>query len=366
MTDIDVSKHQIATIDEASEVSAPLALSGKVFPPKQHLLLFDADDWEEFVLEWAQFQKTKYHTVTRLGGAYDFGVDVACFYSDQGFLGEWDNYQCKYYKGAPLAPGTAIPEIGKIFWHAFNKKISLPKRYFFFAPKDCGPSLKKLLLDSHKLKEKLFERWDDWCRKEITSTQCVDLEGEFLSFVQGQDFSRFQYKPTHDVIEEHRQTPFFIPRFGGGFPDRPSSSSPPIEILEAEARYIDQILEAYSDAEKSVVCIKTLALVPKFEAHFGRQRESFFHAESLRSFARDSVPFGTFEALQDEILSGVIDVSEADHDNGFARLNSVTSAAKQLNLTANSLIQVTKMQDRQGICHQLANGDRLTWVPSDD
>ncbi len=44
-----------------------------------------------------------------------------------------------------------------------------------------------------------------------------------------------------------------------------------------------------------------------------RQRERFYHAESLKNFARDTVPTGTFDALQDEIYHGVIDVCEDYH-----------------------------------------------------
>lgn len=366
MNELDISKHELASADDVPAVTSAKTYSGKVLSPKKHLLLFEADDWEAFVVEWGQFQADQYELVAQLGGAYDYGVDVACFRSDQGFLGDWDNFQCKYYKGTPLAPGTAIPEIGKILWHAFNKKISLPQSYFFFAPKDCGPSLKKLLLDSQKLKEELFSKWDKWCRDSITSTQSVELTGDFLNFVENENFGRYRYKPTHDVIEEHRQTPFFIPRFGGGLPDRPGAKSPPSDLSDIEARYVDQLFEAYSDAKKQTVCSNSLSADPKLEAHFNRQRESFFHAESLKTFARDTVPFGTFESLQDEIYSGVIDVCDADHTSGLERLKAVSALAKQLALTANGLIQVTKIQDRQGICHQLANEDRLTWVPNDD
>lgn len=351
---------------DIADVTAAKVFSGKVFPPQQHLLLFNSEDWEAFIREWAQFQKNHYELVAQVGGAFDFGIDVACFCTTDGFAGDWDNFQCKYYKGAPLAPNTAIPEIGKVLWHAFTKKISLPRHYYFFAPKDCGPSLKKLLLDSDKLKSKLKERWNEWCAAEITGTQIVELQGEFLQFVESADFSRFKYKPTHDVIEEHRKTPFFIQRFGGGLPDRPATGSPPIKIIDEEFRYVEQLFAAYSDKEKTEIRSETLTSFIRLEKHFHRQREAFFHAEALRVFARDTVPAGTFESLQDEIYSGVIDLCDQDHENGFERLSSVTARATSLNLTANGLIQVTKTQDRRGICHQLANEDRLIWVQSND
>jgi hypothetical protein len=95
--------------------------------------------------------------------------------------------------------------------------------------------------------------------------------------------------------------------------------------------------------------------------HYHRQREYFYHAESLRNFARDTVPSGTFEDLQDEVHAAVVEVESASHADGLVRMNAVTQAAAQLPLSANGLISVTKVQDKRGICHQLANEDRLTW-----
>ena len=35
-------------------------------------------------------------------------------------------------------------------------------------------------------------------------------------------------------------------------------------------------------------------------------------------------------------------------------------------LDANGLFQVVRVKDRYGICHQLANEDKLIWVKKDD
>lgn len=347
-------------------LNSSTARSGKLLSPDQHLLLMTAGDWEDFIKEWAQFQKTKYHLVDRLGGANDHGIDVAGFVTDKGFNGEWDNYQCKYYTGAPLAPGTAIPEIGKLIWHVFKGKITLPRKYYFFAPKDCGPSLKKLLLNSSDLKKMLHEKWDDWCSKLITTKHPIELSGEFAEFVDNVDFSIFQYKPRHEVIEDHRKTPYFVIRFGGGLPQRPTPEKPSAKPLSEESRYISQLYEAYSDKENMNVDSGNIASFSKLDAHYNRQREAFFHAESLKNFARDSVPDGTFKSLQAEIHSGVIDTCDEEHEHGVARMKAVIDRANAIQLTENGLIQVTKVQDRHGICHQLANKDELTWVPSDD
>lgn len=367
MLEFDLSKFELPTPKaQEKHSSAQKVLHGKLITPKQHLLLFSANDWEEFLEEWGQSQKSKYHLVTRLGGANDHGVDVACFCTDKGFLGEWDNFQCKYYKDEPLAPGTAIPEVGKLLWHIYNNNITAPKAYYFFAPKDCGPSLKKLLLDSAKLKKKVFDEWDSWCANSITSTKTIPLEGDFLAFFQKFDFSIFQYKPVLEVVEEHRKTGYYAIRFGGGLKDRPVPDKPPADLSDVEARYVEQLNEAYADHKK--IHIKDLKLSDHTELknHFDRQREAFYFAESLRSFARDSVPPGTFEELQRDLLDGIIDTAENDHEDGLQKLKEVMKVSLSVPLDANGLFQVVRVKDRQGICHQLANEDRLIWVKTND
>lgn len=339
---------------------------GKLITPRQHLLLFSAEEWEYFLEEWGTFQKSKYHLVTRLGGANDYGVDIACFHTENGFSGGWENYQCKYYKGDPLAPGTAIPEIGKLLWHVYNGNLTEPNKYYFFAPKDCGPSLKKLLLNSDKLKDKLFEEWDNWCSKSITKTKDILLEGEFKDFVSGFDFNIFKYKPVNIIVEEYRETPYYSIRFGGGLKERPTPLKPPETYQKNETRYIEQLHNAYADSRGIKKEDFQIDCFPVLEKHFIRQRESFYFAESLRTFARDSVPLGTFEELQNDMLGGVIDTAEEDYENGLIKLKTVLSESKSVPLDANGLFKTVRVKDRYGICHQLANDDKLKWLEDDE
>lgn len=367
MTDASTKEFELATEDipkpsQQGGVSSGKVVHGKLIPPQQQILLFSAVDWEAFIEEWVHYKRTQYSLVTRLSASADMGIDVAGFTDDLWFQGVWDNHQCKHY-GNAITPSTAIPEIGKCIWHASEGRFAPPRKYFFMAPKDCGMSLKKLLLNSVDLKDKLLEKWDDWCATLITSTKTIPLEGEFLKYVEAFDFSIFTFKSRLDVIEEHRKTPYFAARFGGGLPDRPSADMPPAEPDPKESRYLQQLLDAYGD-HKSQPCADTSALAawPELVEHFFRQREVFYHAESLRNFARDNVPQGTFNDLQDEVFAGVIEVESAAHNDGLSRVNAVTQAAAQLPMTANGLITVTRIQDKKGICHQLANEDRLQWV----
>jgi hypothetical protein len=76
------------------------------------------------------------------------------------------------------------------------------------------------------------------------------------------------------------------------------------------------------------------------------------------------VPSGTFESLQNDIYDGVIDTHDETHPDGYTKVCAVTKAAREMQITANALITCTKPKDRDGICQQLANEDRLQWKQS--
>jgi hypothetical protein len=44
----------------------------------------------------------------------------------------------------------------------------------------------------------------------------------------------------------------------------------------------------------------------------------------------------------------------------------VTEHATKLQMSGHLLREVVTPKDRIGICHQLANDDRVTWVPKDE
>ena len=135
----------------------------------------------------------------------------------------------------------------------------------------------------------------------------------------------------------------------------------------SESRYIRKIFEAYGHhLRKAITGEADLDSHGTLKKDYLRQRERFYHAESLRNFARDTVPEGTFAALQDEIFYGVVDVCEDDHADGLARMKATITQSSTIAASANPLASAFKVQDRQGICHQLANDDRLTWVPEND
>ncbi|MGA8941059.1 MAG: ABC-three component system protein [Acidobacteriaceae bacterium] len=335
--------------------------AGQPILPQHQVMLYSAGQWEEFVNEWAHGQKAKYKQVVRFAGAGDQGVDVAGFTDDNGLTGVWDGFQCKHYNDA-ITPADAYPEIAKVLWHSFNGAYAVPRKYYFMAPKACGASLGKLLLKAAALKAAIVGNWDSKCANAVTKKQTIALTGVFARYVSNFDFSIFAQKPLLELIDEHRATPYFATRFGGGLKPRPKPDAPPDTVHANESRYVEQLYEAYSDHRGTKVTdLKGLTVWPSHVQHFHRQREHFYHAEALRNFARDTVPPGTFEDLQSEVYAGVADVEAKTHSDALVRLNAVTQVAQELHLTSNALLTVVKVQDRRGICHQLANEDRLSW-----
>lgn len=342
---------------EAPDVSTVVpALAGPPVTPQQRVYFYDAGEWEQFIREWATGLGDSYVQIKRLGGPNDRGVDVAGFKTDQGFEGSWDCFQGKHYAKA-LKWSDVFPEMLKVFASAVGGHYVLPDQYAFLAPQGCGQTLNKLLSKPTDLRAKFLEN--------LASVDGLDdeLRDQVQALAESTDFELFKSVELIDALETHRSTPYHAARFGTAVPPRPGHDSPPDEIAESEARYVAQLIEVYSEKEPAeTFAAESVSAHTMFGGHFQRQRESFYSAEALRLYARDSVPPGTFEALQSDVHSGVVEVAGASHQSGMDRLTSVLTTSGQLDLSAHALISVSSIDDRKGICHQLANEDRLTWV----
>lgn len=345
----------------ATSVTAAQVATGPVIPPQQRLLAYSPDEWEGFVEEWTYYclRKTYMH-VQRFTGPGDMGVDVAGFVDAKRLKGIWDNYQCKHYDNA-LTPGDVWTEIGKVIWYSFKGEYTVPRRYYFVAPMGVGTKLSRLIANTSKLHQELIDNWDKHVKAGITKTQEVPLDAVLRAYVDTFDFSIFDAKTSIQLVDDHRSSPVHSARFGGGLPPRPAAAKPPGAVADGESRYVTQLLGAYGEHSNTNVTDPSTISPAKLQNHFRRQREAFYEAESLRVFARDTVPPGTFESFQNDIYDGVIDTHDASHPDGYRKVCAVTKAAQDLQITANALISCTSPKDRHGICHQLVNDERLWW-----
>lgn len=342
--------------------SVDIVGSGQPIPPIERIRLFSNSQWEDFVLEWADSLRGKYARVERCGGAGDMGRDVVAFVSlDE--KGQWDNYQCKHYDH-PLRPSDIWLELGKLVYYTYIKAFSYPRKYNFVAPQGAGTKLANLFRDSNKLRELLLKNWDQYCTQEITKIKKIPLNKGLKEYIEGLDFSTIGYIPPLRIIDQHASTRWYVSRFGGGLPARPTNIFPPDTPVPEELGYLSKLMDAYSDhLNRDVFSLSDIDNELDLQEHCIDSRIQFYSAESLRSFSRDYLPLGEFKKLQDEIYDGIRDEIRDEHSSGYRRVLSVVKTARNLQLTSHALISKLTVRDRGGICHQLANDrEEVRWV----
>jgi hypothetical protein len=359
--DDDIEVRDVSPPAPSAAVTAERAVSGPRLAPRKVIQTYDDDDWEVFIEEWATSLLPSYRRVCRFGGAGDRGVDVAGFRSDLGFEGDWDGFQGKHYAQS-LSPAIAWPEMLKVFLLPIRKpKWRLPTRYSFVSPRGVTTSLAHLLASPSELREKFIEQVE--LRKSKPFKDLGEDEAEaVLGLARTKDFAFFGSVEVLALIDQHSTTAYHAVRFGGGLPVRPAPTEPPAELSADEMVYVRKLADVYRERYATPLEISAIQSHMEAGGHFQRQRECFFRAEALRNFARDSVPPGTFEGLQNEVFDAVIETVKWSHPDGYTRLHETLRLAVTAQITANALIHVTEPGDRRGICHQLANDDRLTWV----
>jgi hypothetical protein len=347
-------------------------LLGPSITPLDYIKLYSDADFEEFIREWAYFYlqelSHQYVKICRFGGAGDMGRDIVA-YIDLAKQ-DCDIFQCKHYDHA-LHPGDIWPELAKLCYYTYGKRIPVPRKYVVLAPQDIGPELGRLLEDHIQLRSGLIAEWQNTTKKDslakkITKGSLIDLNGPLLAYVNAFDFSIVGHKPMLEIVAEHQKTIRYAPRFGGGLiKPCPPDKTPPDEIAPHESRYVEQLLEAYGDhLQDSTLDFAKLASQSALLAHFNRSRERYYCAETLREFARDTLPAAfTFENVQDQVHDAVIDTAEMPHASGYERVVETTKTAAAVHVTNHPLRSYLKPKSLMGICHQLANNDRLRWVP---
>jgi hypothetical protein len=339
-------------------------LLGQRHEPSGLIKLYSQNDWEEFIREWAEGLRHRYREVRRASGAGDKGRDVVGYVNDVNAAGPWDNFQCKHYDH-PLHPSDLWKELAKLCYYTLAKKYSVPRAYYFVAPQGVGPEVLHLLERPDDIRAGLIARWERGDLLKVSKKDVV-LEGDLRRHVESFNFTIVKDAPPSRIIAEHRETRHYAARFGGGLVRLPPDKAEvPVAIADHESRYVEQLLQAYGDhLSKDLAALTDLQAHPVLKKHFDRQRTHFYLAELLRNFTRDNIPEeGCFERLQDAIYDGVIDIAEGNHSSGFERVKKTIEIARAIQIDSHPLKECLEGYHRSGVCHQLANKDRLTWVP---
>ncbi len=322
--------------------------------PYERVKSYDDKEFELFIREWVVSLKDRYQ-VRGFGGPGDKGRDVIALDSD----GKYYYYQCKHYDH-PLTPVDIYHEFGKLLFYTFSKEIPCPCEYYILAPQDIGAKLSDLINEPNKMKTEIIKNWNKYCRLRITATP-IDLTHELEEYIRAFNFSIIKTKTMLEIVSEHQKTAFYAFRFGGGLTvSRNRHIDVPNQTQTYEMTYITKILQAIS--EKEGVEIKSIADIetnyPKYIQSIKIQRERFYSAENLKMFARTHLIIDDYyNDLKDDVFYGIYDFLEKDFPNGYEKMNTVLSSVAGIDLSHNLLVkyELVHPQDRQGICHHLAN-----------
>lgn len=336
---------------------------------------YSPEDWEELIERWvykkyspnseSESVEANGYRIEKLTGSGDQGVDIGVFKDTKNgkgdFNGEWYCYQAKRYKNK-LTLADVLPEIFKVIRHVYAKHYVAPKEYYFVASSGFNTDVKTHLGNSDRLKKRILSDIDKPASYAKGYSEAV-LKA-LRTTAKSMDFSIFRTMSRQSLVSEEETTTFYISREQSELPERDYDVKPEATLKADEYVYIKKLLDIYYEDNPPTPSPFCLGDVPsKKQGHFGRQREYFYSAEALRKFAEDSVPSGTYDALKQDILVDVTETAEDDHDNGMKRLRAVQDKASNTPLAQHGVINSRILPaDRLGICHQLANEDKLTWV----
>ncbi len=331
--------------------------------PYERIKSYDDKEYELFIREWVTTLKGKYQ-VRGFGGAGDKGRDVIAR-DDQG---KYYYYQCKHYQ-SPLTPSVIIPEFGKLVYYTFSREIPVPVEYYILASHDIGPALSDMIDHPSTINQALLDKWDSSCKSKIRTGE-VALTAELKQYISNFDFSIVKTKTMLEVVNDHKNTAFYAFRFGGGLTVKRDYSKiiAPKALLSIESVYVKKYLEAVSEkVDETITSVEQLKEhYPRYWKTLSIHRERFFSAENLKVFVEENLlNSGYYKDLADDIYFGVIDLFQRDYNSGMDRLIDVMSNVVKIDLSQNLLVKydLIRPQDRQGICHQLANErDDVTWV----
>lgn len=353
--EVDIPEPQCSS----EEITALDLEKGMPVLPLDRMRIMDNDTWEDFTLELVYQWKKEYKKVTRCGGGGDMGRDVIA-YNDDG----WENFQCKHY-GRKLNVADAVLEIGKVIYYSYKNEYTLPNKYYFVSPEGNSTDLIKTLNSVELVKKELISRWDKICREKITKKNKIELDGDFLDYVENKvNFSIFDDIPPMRLIELHHETRYYLLRFGLINKKRPKLVKAPEKIAERESTYIEELLNVLSQKSVEVFDLDNIKLNVSMNKELKSARNNFFAADSLDKFSRDWLPDG-FIDLKDECYEAISATVNQSHKDNYERYLKTSEQSVNVDYNSHPLTHYIKTQDKKGLCHHLVNDGEISWFGSE-
>ena len=261
----------------------------------------------------------------------------------------------------PLLLRRQVRKSLSLFILFITKSFRAPRKMYFVVPRDVSMELADLLNSPSRLKSYIQAHWNSGYSKAI-GTQTVLLEGDLVKFVDSFDFSIFSYYQISEVIADHRTTAYWTGRFGGLVPPPPSAPVP-AQIQLNESIYLGQLLAVYGEMKSCCFSqCSDLSSHPELIEDLGNQRERFFQAEAFTHHYRDETEPGTVEAFVEDIFYAIDPVVKLPHGCSYDQLKAAFSKPQQIQ-PEEYWAPHARPKTKQGVCHQLANSQRIRWVP---
>lgn len=258
--------------------------------------------------------------------------------------------------------GTAAAEIGKVLHYTHIGDYTAPQEYWFVTHLGVTSDFQDMLDDPKKLRACILSEWDERCAGKITKAK-IPLDVKLKAHISAFDFSIFRAKQPLELIEEHADTRYHLTVFGAPLIDRPPPPTPPSAVAAGETEYVTQLYDVIGEALGATISgTADFAHHPVYARLFDRSRITFYCAEGLKELARDHMADATyFETLLEEFTNGLFHNYTAPHLTGMQRLSETVKAAQALQLGSHVLAPHVLANDREGMCHQLANEKRVNW-----
>jgi hypothetical protein len=333
--------------------------------PLDRLAQFSAAEFERFTLEWASDYLSKLEEVVEVqqrGGAGDKGRDVIVWLDPAGTLPRrWRLYQCKHY-GARLGTAAGVAEIGKVLHYTQEGDYTIPDEYWFVTHMGVVGPLQDLLDAPEEMRKHILFKWDEQCAGEIKKDR-VPLTPELEAHIRSFPFEIFRAKQPMEILKEHAQTRYHLTVFGLPLIERPKPPSPPSAVLPGEIGYVAQLYDVI--AEDMGIHVARDSDFSASEPHrklFERSRITFYCAENLKELARDQMAdAGFFDSLIKEFSDGLYHVYTESMPSGLQKMRKTIQAAQSLQLGGHALAPHVAANDREGICHHMANDNTIVW-----
>ena len=344
--------------------------AGLPVQPLDRLAQFNDVDFERFTLEWANGYLAKHvpgvYEIQWRGSAGDKGRDIIVWFGPPDVSPRrcW-LYQCKHYESR-LGTDTAAVEIGKLLYYTSEGSYPIPEKFWFVTHQGVTNPLQDLLDDSAKLKEFILSNWEKYCSRAITAKVTVALTEKLKSYIEAFNFGIFHAKQPHELIVEHSETPYHLTVFGAPLINRPPPPTPPSAVAATENGYILQLFSVIAEQLGAPVSATAdFSTNPEMWRLFSRSRVTFYSAEGLKELARDQMADASFfETFLQHFADGLFHTYTRDWSSGLCRLQATAQAAQSLQLEAHVLTPHATPNDRQGVCHHLANIGDIIWCKS--